>query len=625
METRNVLYFTAQPVTRNPQQKTNAWDELRGTGGRKPETRPMSASELIKPYFIENRRRILIGLVCLITVDILQLFIPRIIKQAVDDLTGFQIEGRQLLVYALYMVAIAVCIGIFRYIWRRCLLGTSRRVEEGLRNRLFAHLQSLSAAYFDKVKTGDLMAHATNDIQQIRMATGMGMVALNDAVVLGLAAIGFMAYINVTLTAFVLIPMPLIVISTRFFSRKMHRRYQAVQASFSDLTEVIRERFAGIRLIKAHNQKKEAAAAVEAASRHYVDQNIRLVRIIGSFFPMMLLFTNLSLAIVLYLGGRQTIMQTITPGDFVAFISYLGLLTWPMMALGWVTNLIQRGRASLDRIHTILKTAPEIKDRPNAAALDNVRGHIQFENVTFRYGSNRDNNGTPTLSRIDFSLAPGQVLGIVGPPGCGKSTLLSLIPRLYDIQEGRILLDGQDIRTLRLQDLRSHIAFIPQEPFMFAGTIRENMTFDSRAITAAQLEEAARQAALDGTIKNFSEGFDTVVGEKGVILSGGQKQRIAIARCLLHAADILILDDPISQVDLETGTEIINAIRQMAGQKTIIIASHRLSAVSYADQIISMDRGHIAESGTHAQLMASQHYYARTFQLQEIEEDLNEA
>jgi ATP-binding cassette subfamily B protein len=583
----------------------------------------MNAIELIKPYFIENRSRILIGLLCLITVDLLQLFIPRIIKWAVDDLTGFQIEGRQMLMYALYMIAIAVCIGVFRYIWRRCLLGTSRRVEEGLRNQLFTHLQSLSANYFDRVKTGDLMAHATNDIQQIRMATGMGMVALNDAIVLGLAAIGFMAYINIKLTAFVLIPMPLIVVSARFFSKKMHRRYQTVQAAFSDLTEVIRERFAGIRIIKAHYLKQETASAVASASKNYVDENIRLVKIIGSFFPMMLLFTNLSLAIVLYLGGRQTIMQTITPGDFVAFISYLGLLTWPMMALGWVTNLIQRGRASLDRINVILQTAPEIRDRENAVALDEFQGRIAFEDVTFRYDSGKDSNSAATLSRIEFSIAPGKVLGIVGPPGCGKSTLLSLIPRLYDIQGGRILLDGGDIRDLKLQNLRSHISFIPQEPFLFAGTIRENMNFGNLAITEGQLEKAAEKAALYDTVKNFSEGFDTVVGEKGVILSGGQKQRIAIARCLLHEANILILDDPTSQVDLATGTDIINTIRGMAGQKTIIIVSHRLSAVSYADQIISLDQGRVVESGTHEQLMASNNYYAKTFHLQEIEEDLN--
>ena len=420
------------------------------------------ASSLIKTYFIENRTRILVGLLSLIIVDVLQLIIPRIIKWAVDDLTAFEIDVWRLLAYALYMVGIALFIGIFRYIWRRCLMGTSRRVEEGLRNTLFNHLQNLSATYFDDVKTGDLMAHATNDIQQIRMAAGMGMVALNDAIVLGLAAIGFMAYINIKLTAFVLIPMPLIVISTRFFSKKMHRRYQAVQAAFSELTEVIRERFAGIRIIKAHHRKAEEALRVETVSKDYISQNIRLVKIIGSFFPMMLLFSNLSLAIVIYLGGRQTILLTITPGDFVAFISYLGLLTWPMMALGWVTNLIQRGRASLDRINKILQTVPEIRDRQDARPLERVDGQIIFKNVSFSYGSEGDQAGAESLNNINLSIEPGQVLGIVGPPGCGKSTLIGLIPRLYDNQRGKILLDGMDIRTLKISDLRSHIAFIPQ-------------------------------------------------------------------------------------------------------------------------------------------------------------------
>jgi ATP-binding cassette subfamily B protein len=539
------------------------------------------AAALIKPYFIENRSRILIGLLSLITVDVLQLLIPRIIKHVVDNLTAFRIDAWQLLSYALYMIGIAIFIGVFRYIWRRCLLGTSRRIEEGLRNRLFTHVQNLSASYFDKVKTGDLMAHATNDIQQIRMATGMGMVALNDAIVLGLAAIGFMAYINVKLTAFVLIPMPLIVISTRFFSKKMHRRYQSVQAAFSDVTEVIRERFAGIRIIKAHHRKKEETAVVEAASKNYINENIRLVKIIGSFFPMMLLFSNLSLAIVLYLGGRQTIMQIITPGDFVAFISYLGLLTWPMMALGWVTNLIQRGRASLDRINHILQTEPEIKDRDNVRSVEHIKGHIVFENVSFYYESGQIAAGFAALYQINLSIEPGQVLGIVGPPGCGKSTLISLIPRLYDISRGRILLDGHDIRTLKIQNLRSHISFIPQEPFLFAGTVRENITFGNQQVIEDRLEKAVRDAALYDTVKSFPDGFETVVGEKGVILSGGQKQRIALARCLLQDAGILILDDPISQVDLETGTHIINTIRNMAGQKTIIIVSHRLSAVTY--------------------------------------------
>ncbi len=582
-----------------------------------------TAAALIKPYFYENRYRILAGLLSLVTVDMLQLFIPRVIKWAVDDLTAFAIDGRELLTYALYMIGIAVFIFVFRYLWRRCLLGTSRRIEEGLRNRLFSHLQCLSASYFDQVKTGDLMAHATNDIQQIRMATGMGMVALNDAIVLGLAAIGFMAYINVTLTAFVLIPMPLIVFGTRFFSKKMHRRYQAVQASFSDLTEAIRERFVGIRIIKAHHREGPSAAVVEAASRQYIDKNIRLVKIIGAFFPMMLLFSNLSLAIVLYLGGRKTILMTITPGDFVAFISYLGLLTWPMMALGWVSNLIQRGRASLERIDRILQTEPQIKDHQNARPLEKPRGKIVFESVFFGYHGDSGDNKQDVLHGIDLCIDAGSVLGIVGPPGGGKSTLLNLIPRLYDPRQGRILLDGHDIRRLQIRSLRSQISFIPQEPFLFAGTIRENITFDNPAVSQSQLEKAARDAALYDTVMGFSDGFDTVVGEKGVILSGGQKQRIALARCLLQDSAILLLDDPISQVDLATGRTIIATLRRMAGRKTIVIVSHRLSAVRHADAIITLERGRITESGTHRQLMQTGGYYARTFRLQEMEEDLN--
>ena len=565
----------------------------------------------------------MLGLLSLITVDLLQLFIPRIIKRAVDDLTGLQVDGSRFLTYALYMLAIAVLIGVFRYIWRRCLLGTSRRVEEGLRNRLFSHLQSLPASYFDNAKTGDLMAHATNDIQQIRMATGMGMVALNDAVVLGAAAIGFMAYINVKLTLLVLIPMPIIVFGTRFFSKKMHRRYQAVQASFSDMTEIVRERFAGIRVIKAHNRKNAEAAKVRAVSKKYIDENIRLVKIIGAFFPMMLLLTNISLAIVLFFGGRQTILQTISPGDFVAFLSYLGLLTWPMMALGWVTNLIQRGRASLDRINRILQKQPAIRDAVDARPVSRLGDRIVFDNVGFTYASSKSNGEGQVLSDINLTIEAGQVIGIVGPPGSGKTTLLSLIPRLYEPFHGRVLFDGSPINELKLKELRSLIAFMPQEPFLFAGTIRENITFDQAEINNAQLEKAAEKAALLDTVKRFPDGFDTIVGEKGVILSGGQKQRIALARCLLLDTDILILDDPISQVDFETGTAIVNTIRRMAAGKTILIVSHRLSAVRYADLIIGLDLGRIVESGSHDELMQAGRYYAKTFQLQEIEEDVN--
>jgi len=581
----------------------------------------MKSTALIKPYFIENRVLIFFGLVCLIIVDLLQLFIPRILKWAIDDLMALQIDSKGLFFYSAWMVGIAMMIGIFRYFWRRCLLGTSRRVEEGLRNTFFAHIQILSASYFDKTQTGDLMAHATNDIQQIRMATGMGMVALNDSIVLGMASIGFMAYINIKLTLLVLIPMPLIVIGTLFFSKKMHQRYLKVQSAFSDLTEVVRERFAGIRIVKAYNLQSFETKKVEAVSKEYVNKNLSLVKIVGSFFPMMLLFTNISLAIVLYFGGRQAISLTITPGDFVAFISYLGILTWPMMALGWVTNLIQRGRASLDRLNRILQIQPEIANLPGAKQANNIVGGIIFRNVSFSY----KHSVFPALSEIDIDLEPGKILGIVGPPGSGKTTLLSLIPRLYDVSHGRVLLDKKDVKSIQINGLRSRISFVPQESFLFAGTVRENITLSNNDFKKAELIKASNMAALYETIKSFPDGFDTVTGEKGVILSGGQKQRIALARSFLRDTPILILDDPISQVDLETGASIIKSIMAMAGLRTIIIVSHRLSAVRFADQIITLDKGSIVESGSHARLLENNRYYANTFRLQEIEEGLDAA
>ncbi len=585
----------------------------------------MSSNALIKPYFIENRNRILIGLVSLILVDMLQLIVPRVIKRAVDDLTLLSVDAGRLLEYAFTIAGIAFLIGVFRYAWRLCLLGASRRVEEGLRNRLFDHLQTLSAAYFDRTRTGDLMAHATNDIQQIRMAAGMGLVALNDAVVMGAAAIGFMIYIDPTLTGFVLIPMPFIAVAARFFSRRMHRRYRSVQASFSDLTEAVRERIAGIRLIKAHNRKAAEAEKIAAASRAYVDENLGLVRITSAFFPMMVLLTNLSMALVLFLGGRQTILLTITPGDFVAFISYLGLLTWPMMALGWVTNLIQRGRASLDRIDTILATRPNIHSAADARPLRGPAGAIVFEAVGFSYPGGDSAQTRAALAGIDLRVEPGAVLGIVGPPGSGKTTLLSLIPRLYDPTAGRIFIGGQDIRAVPVEDLRRRIAFMPQEPFLFAGTLRDNITFGDPGVDDARLTAAARAAALLETIRLFPQGFDTVIGERGVMLSGGQKQRVALARCLLAAAPVMLLDDPISQVDFETGARITQAIRRLAGERTVLIVSHRLSAVQWADRILVLDGGRVVQTGRHAELHAATGYYAGTYRLQEVEEGCDAA
>ncbi|MEE4356227.1 MAG: ABC transporter ATP-binding protein [Desulfococcaceae bacterium] len=593
----------------------------------------MKTFDLIRPYFVKNRYSILLGLLSLIAVDLMQLVIPRIIRAAVDELTTFRTDAAGLLRYALWITCLAVFMVFLRYLWRYWLMGMSRELEEGLRNRLFGHLQTLSASYFSRITAGDMMAHATNDIHQIRMAAGMGLVAVTDSFFMGMITIGFMMYINVRLTLFVLIPMPLIVFCTRFFSRQMHVAYLSVQSTFSDMTEIVRERFAGIRIVKAYNREAESVSAVEKISRENMRHNLRLTRTTGAFFPMMIFFTNLSLTIVLWMGGRETIYSRISPGDFVAFISYLGMLTWPMMALGWVINLIQRGKASLQRIAVIIRTLPEITDAPHARPFRAFQKEIRMENVCFSYDSasgNEDKRGkTPVLRNINLSLEKGKTLGIVGPPGSGKSSLLQLLPRIYDIAadtRGSICIDGRDIRDMPLADLRNLISFVPQEPFLFAGSIRENIAFGNPDVSETQLAEALRKSALEETIASFPKGLDTIVGEKGVILSGGQKQRIALARALLRDAPILILDDPVSQVDAETGTAIIRTIRDISlapgQQRTVIIVSHRLSALRFADRIISLSEGEIQESGSHGELMAGRGYYARTWYLQEIEEGL---
>jgi ATP-binding cassette subfamily B protein len=580
----------------------------------------MKSFRLIKPYFYQRRHLIFTGILCLMAVDTLQLFIPRIIKWAVDDLASFKIDVRQLSIYSGEIIGIAIVMGGLRFVWRRFLIGTSRVIEKELRNKLFFHIQTLSAGYFDQTKTGNLMALATNDINSIRMAVGMGMVALTDAVFLGSAAICFMAYINVKLTLFALIPMPLIIWFTKSFGKKMHRRYTTVQATFSELTESIRESFAGIRIVKAYNREKSEIERVSAVSEKYIAENLKLVRIMGTFFPMMILFTNISLTIVIFLGGRQTITTVITPGDFVAFISYLNLLTWPMMAMGWVTNLIQRGSASIDRINEILHTQPEIVERPEVINNKDtpgkpIKGEIRFKNVGFSYKS----AASPALSDINFTVAPGTVLGIVGPQGSGKTSLLQLIPRIYDISSGSIKIDNLNIKEYKLSDLRQSIGFISQEPFLFSGSIRDNITF-GEPVTEEKIIQATKAAAIYETITGFANGFETIIGEKGVILSGGQKQRIVLARALINDPPILLLDDPIGQVDTQTAAEIIRTIRSFSKDKTIIIVSHRLSAVLYADQIIVLEDGHISESGTHDTLAALKNYYANSYAIQRAEQ-----
>ncbi len=571
------------------------------------------AHDLIKRKLLRRWRAIAAGLASLIVVDLLQLTIPRVIKKAVDEIALPGAAGNNLGRYALILLGIGVAIALFRYCWRRCLLGTARYVEQGLRNRLFGFLQGMPPAFFDTIATGDIMACATNDIQQVRMAIGMGMVALNDALFLGTAAVGFMLYIDAALTCYVMLPMPLIVISSRILGRRMHRSYRQVQAAFASMTETVRQRLAAIRLIKAHGLYGQASADVDRSSLQYVRRNMELVRISGIFFPLMLLFTNLSLALVLWLGGRRAMVGRITPGDFVAFLHYLGLMTWPMMALGWVINLVQRGKASLDRLDEVMRTRPQVESPSRPVTPGPCRGAVAFQEVVFSYpGRSR-----PAVEQISFKVEPGQVLGLVGPPGSGKTTVLNLVMRHYDVSRGRILLDGVDLRRLGPDWIRDAIAWVSQEPFIFAGTIKENLTLGRAGISKRRLERVLADAALEKTVAGLPAGLETLVGEKGVILSGGQKQRIALARALLKDSPVLLLDDPVSQVDAATGHHLVQTLRRLAGRKTMLIASHRLAAVSFADNIICLEQGRITASGSHGRLVAAGGYYCRMAIVQE--------
>ena len=574
----------------------------------------MSPFQLVTPCLRDNRWAILLGVCCLVAVDFMQLWIPRVVKWAVDDLTT-AVGPVPLGGYAAQIVALAVGIGVFRYVWRRCLIGTSRKVERDLRWRLLDHLQKLEPAYFDRHATGELMAHATNDINHVRMATGMGMVALTDAVVLGTAAIGFMLYIDVRLTLLVLLPMPMIVVGTRLFSRQMHRRYQRVQAAFATLTETVREHFSGIRVVKAYTMEFQAAARIEAASGAYVAGNLSLVRITGAFFPMMMLFSNLSLALVLFLGGRATAAGAITAGDFVAFISYIGLITWPMMALGWVMNLIQRGKASLERLAAIFNTAPTIADGPETLPLRGPVGRITFDGVTMAY----DGRAT-ALEKIHLDLENGRAYGIVGPPGGGKTSLVRLIGRLYEPTEGTMRIDAIPLARIRLADLRRQIAYVPQEPFIFAGTLGDNITL-GEATAPERLASVLKDAALDRMVADLPDGLETVVGERGIMLSGGQKQRVSLARALLSDRPILLLDDPISQLDTVTGRRVIKALRRRAAGRLMVIVSHRMAAVEWVDRIVVLENGRVTAQGTPAEVQSRSDYYRSACRLQALEDN----
>jgi ATP-binding cassette subfamily B multidrug efflux pump len=569
-------------------------------------------------YFIENRIALIIGLSSLLFVDTLQLFIPRIIKKSIDSLTVGQAGYGLLIKYALIIVGIAITMAIFRYIWRYFVFGHSRKVEKALRDRIYEHLQTLSISFYWRTKTGDLMARAVNDIDAVRMAAGMGLVALTDGVVLGLATIGFMLYIDIKLTLISLIPTPFIFYFTLIITRKMGREFKQVQQTFSELTESVREVLAGIRVIKVYNRQAWGYSRVKDKGETYISNNLDLAATLAIFFPMMTLFTNLGLAVVIWIGGRLTILGNITTGDFVAFISYLNLLTWPMMALGWVTNLIQRASASMRRINGILDEVPEITNQTTNPFRGVIRGEICLKNLTFYYPGERN----PALKDIDLTIDAGQTVAIVGAVGSGKSTLLQIIPRLVETERGMVQTDGIPIHDIDLRNLRESIGFVTQETHIFSDTILNNIIFGREVVGKELLDNALEVAQLTVDIDSFPGGTHSLLGERGITLSGGQRQRLTIARALVSNPPILVLDDALSQVDTRTEATILNSILEMRKGKTNIIVSHRLSTIRRADIIYVLKVGRLAERGDHNSLLAAHKEYARLYERQQLSEEL---
>lgn len=574
----------------------------------------------LKDFFKKHKWSYVIGISWLLLIDLLQLTIPMIYRAIANGFTNGTITTNTIIKYASLIVIIGLVTAIGRYFWRMYIIGSSRNLEYYLRKKIFNHLLTLSPNYFNTHKTGDLMAHATNDINAVRMAAGPGTVMIVDSTfMMALSLIMMVRTTSLRFAAVTLFILPFIVVFVTIFGRLIHKRFRLVQEAYSNLTDTIQESFSGIRVVKSFVQEDLEFENFTKVNQDNLDKNLNLVKLSALFRPLIQFVSSISFLLVILYGGREVILNRISLGDFIAFNSYLGLIVWPMMALGRVINVLQRGAASLDRINTILDEEPEILNPENPIELRNPAGRVEFKNVSFKY----QNTDKYAIKDISFTLESGKSLALVGRTGSGKSTIVNLILRLYDIEEGEIKFDHINIKDLSLESLRDNIGYVPQDNFLFSTTLKENIGFSfDDDLNKDDVIDASKMAEVYDNIIEFPKGFNTVLGERGVTLSGGQQQRTSIARALIKEPALLILDDSLSSVDTETEEKILNNLKDVMKIKSTIIISHRISTVKDSDQIIFLEEGKIVEQGTHEELLSLNGFYAALNEKQLLEEKI---